>query len=221
MIKKYVMFRLFFKLIRITAILVVAIVAITFLAYYSVKFNARTKTYNNVNDVPYCKVGLVLGTSPYTSNGHNNYFFTTRINAAAELYKAGKVTKLIVSGDNHTRYYDEPTHMKNALISKGVSPSAIVLDYAGFRTLDSVVRAKEVFMQDKLIVVSQRFHNERAIYLAEHYGIEAVGYNAKDAKKTRKSLTITVVRESFSRVKMFIDIIINKQPKYLGDTIKI
>lgn len=215
------MIRLLLKFIRIAAILVVATVAITFLAYYTVKFNSRTKTYNNVNDVPFCKVGLVLGTSPYTSNGHNNYFFTTRINAAAELYKAGKVTKLIVSGDNHTKYYDEPTHMKKALISKGVPSSAIVLDYAGFRTLDSVVRAKEVFMQDKFIVVSQRFHNERAIYLAEHYGIEAVGYNAKDAKKTKKSLTITVVRESFSRVKMFIDIIIHKQPKYLGDTIKI
>ena len=215
------MIRLLLKLIRITAILVVATVAITFLAYYTVKFNARTKTYTNVNDVPFCKVGLVLGTSPYTSDGHNNYFFTTRINAAAELYKAGKVTKLIVSGDNHTKYYDEPTHMKKALIFKGVPSSAIVLDYAGFRTLDSVVRAKEVFMQDKLIVVSQRFHNERAIYLAEHYGIEAVGYNAKDTKKTKKSLTITVVRESFSRVKMFIDIILKKQPKYLGDTIKI
>lgn len=109
--------------------------------------------------------------------------------------------------------------MRDALISKGVPSSAIVLDYAGFRTLDSVVRAKEVFGQEKITIISQRFHNERAIYLAEHYGIEAIGYNAKDAKRTKRSLMITVVRESMSRVNMFIDILTRKEPKFLGEKI--
>ena len=127
--------------------------------------------------------------------------------------------KLIVSGDNHVKEYDEPGCMRDALIRKGVPSSAIVLDYAGFRTLDSVVRAKEVFGQEKITIISQRFHNERAIYLAEHYSIKAIGYNAKDAKRTKRSLMITVVRESISRVKMFIDFLTGKEPKFLGEKI--
>ena len=181
--------------------------------------NAKGKTYSSVKEIPYNRVGLVLGTSPFTSTGHSNYFFTTRINADKELYKTGKVKKLIVSGDNHVKEYDEPGCMRDALIRKGVPSSAIVLDYAGFRTLDSVVRAKEVFGQEKITIISQRFHNERAIYLAEHYGIEAIGYNAKDAKRTKRSLMITVVRESISRVKMFIDFLTGKEPKFLGEKI--
>lgn len=200
-------------LAAITLMLSIAIV------YLAVSRNAKNKTYSFVKEIPYNRVGLVLGTSPYTSTGHSNYFFTTRINAASELYKAGKVRKLIVSGDNHMKEYDEPSYMRDALIRKGVPSSAIVLDYAGFRTLDSVVRAKEVFGQEKITIISQRFHNERAIYLAEAYGIEAIGYNAKDAKRTKRSLMITVVRESMSRVKMFIDILTGKDPKFLGEKI--
>lgn len=211
-------------LLKILGGCVVAVIAVFLLivtAYHVTSRRAEGRVYNSVKEIPYNRVGLVLGTSPYTVTGHNNYFFTTRINAAAELYKAGKVKKLIVSGDNHTKEYDEPTAMRRALIKKGVPASAIVMDYAGLRTLDSVVRAKEVFGQDKLTIISQRFHNERAICLARHYGIDAVGYNAKDAKRTKRSMMITIVRESLSRVKMFLDIVMNTQPQYLGDKIDI
>jgi SanA protein len=189
--------------------------------YYAVKHNARNKVFTDVSDVPSCRVALVLGTNPYTSTGRSNYFFTTRIKAAADLYKSGKVRKLLVSGDNHVNDYDEPTAMRDALMARGVPKSDIILDYAGFRTLDSVVRAKKVFGQEQLIIVSQRFHNERAIYIAEHHGMTAYGFNAKDAKLTKRSLTITVVRESISRVKMFIDIVMNTEPKFLGEKIAV
>ena len=208
--------------LKILASMVLAVITMLLsisMVHLAVSINAKSKTYSSVKEIPDNRVGLVLGTSPFTSTGHSNYFFTTRINAASELYKTGKVKKLIVSGDNHVKEYDEPGCMRDALIRKGVPSSAIVLDYAGFRTLDSVVRAKEVFGQEKITIISQRFHNERAIYLAEHYSIEAIGYNAKDAKRTKRSLMITVVRESISRVKMFIDFLSGKEPKFLGEKI--
>lgn len=212
---------LFWKLV--VAVMLMGCVAILVVgtAYFSVRWNSRNKVFYRTGDIPYCRVGLVLGTSPFTATGRDNYFFTTRMNAAAELYKAGKVSKLILSGDNHSKSYDEPTYMKKALIARGVPASAIVLDYAGFRTLDSVVRAKEIFGQTRLVIISQRFHNERAIWIAEHYGVDAIGFNAKDARKTKRSLMVTHVRESLSRVKMFLDLLFHKQPKFLGEKIKI
>ena len=190
-------------------------------AYLLVKVNARHKNFVSTENVPYNKVGLVLGTSPKMPSGKPNFFFTSRIDAAARLYKSGKVSYLLVSGDNGSKYYDEPTAMRDALIAAGVPAKAIYLDYAGFRTLDSVVRAKEIFGQTSLTVVSHRFHNERAIYIAEHYGIKAVGFCAKDARRTRRSVMTTLVRESGSRVKMFLDFIAGRKPKYLGEKISI
>ena len=190
-------------------------------AYLLVKVNARHKNFVSTENVPYNKVGLVLGTSPKMPSGKPNFFFTSRIDAAARLYKSGKVSYLLVSGDNGSKYYDEPTAMRDALIAAGVPAKAIYLDYAGFRTLDSVVRAKEIFGQTSLTVVSHRFHNERAIYIAEHYGIKAVGFCDKDARRTRRSVMTTLVRESGSRVKMFLDFIAGRKPKYLGEKISI
>ena len=159
------------KILASMVLVVITMLLSISMVYLAVSISAKGKTYSSVKDIPYNRVGLVLGTSPFTSTEHSNYFFTTRINAAEELYKTGKVKKLIVSGNNHVKEYDEPGCMRDALIRKGVPSSAIVLDYAGFRTLDSVVRAKEVFGQEKITIISQRFHNERAIYLAEHYVI--------------------------------------------------
>ena len=96
----------------------------------------------------------------------------------------------------------------------------IILDYAGFRTLDSVVRAKEIFGQNSITIISQPFHNERAIYLANNYGIEAIGYNAQDVEYWKKKLKIHG-REYLARVKMFIDLCTGKQPKFLGEKIVI
>ena len=121
--------------------------------------------------------------------------------------------------DNRRHNYNEPQAMKDSLVNRGIPKESLVLDFAGLRTLDSMVRSKEVFGQDSVTVISQQFHNERAIYLARHYGIHAIGYNAKDVSayeglKTR-------MRELLARVKVFVDFFINKQPRHLGEKIEI
>jgi SanA protein len=133
----------------------------------------KGRLYEKVADVPPRGVGLLLGTSDKRRNGSTNPFFTHRIEAAAALYKAGKVRHLLISGDNRRKDYDEPTLMKEALLKEGVPEAAMTLDYAGFRTLDSVIRAKIVFRVRSLTIISQRFHDERALMIADQAGLEA------------------------------------------------
>ena len=176
--------------------------------------------FNHPDHVPYNQVGLVLGTSKFLSNGQINLYFKYRMDAAAELYKAGKIDYVLVSGDNAHVSYNEPIEMQKALLERGVPKEAIVLDYAGFRTLDSVVRGKEVFGQKKMTIISQDFHNRRAIYIAQYHGIEAIGYNAQDVSYA--SGFKTQLREKLARVQAFIDLyLLDKQPKFLGAKIKI
>lgn len=171
--------------------------------------------FDQTKNVPNNKVGLVLGTAAKTIHGRPNLFFKNRMEAAAALYHAGKVTHLLVSGDNHTRSYNEPEAMREALIKKGVPVHAITLDFAGFRTFDSVVRAKEVFGQATFVVISQPFHNERAIFIARSKGIEAVGFNAK--KVAARVSPRTYIREYFARVKAVLDVyVLGTEPKFLG-----
>jgi len=167
------------------------------------------------NDLPYNEVGLLLGTSRY-ANGRLNLYFVNRINAAAELYGAGKVKSILVSGDNSRASYNEPQSMKEALIAAGVNSEDIYLDYAGFSTLDSVVRASKVFNIESLTVISQQFHCERAIYIARAHGINAVGYAAKDVSGA--SATRVMFREYLARAKAVMDVdIMGTEPTYYGD----
>lgn len=186
---------------------------------YIIESYGNKKVYSDVLSIPYNRVGLLLGTSPTLSNGNNNLYFDYRIEAAVQLYKANKVRYIIASGDNSKNNYNEPQEMKDALIRKGIPSSAIYLDYAGFRTLDSVVRANEIFSQNSITIISQKFHNERAVYLASYFGIDAIGFNAKDVDA--RAGFKTKVRELFARVKVFVDLVTNKQPKYLGEKVHI
>jgi SanA protein len=163
--------------------------------------------------------GLLLGTSKYLKSGYPNLYFSYRIEAATELFKAGKIRNIIISGDNGRSSYDEPTDMKNELIKNGVDSNHIYLDYAGFRTFDSVVRVKEIFGQDSVLFISQKFHNERAVYIADQLGITAYGYNAKDVAKLFGIKT--KIREKFARVKVILDFMIGTKPKFLGEKVKI
>jgi len=176
--------------------------------------NAKGRIYTNAADVPNVSAALVLGTSP-TVNGRVNLFYKYRMEAAAALWKAGKVKYIIVSGDNSTVNYDEATFMRNTLHDLGVPDSVITLDYAGFRTLDSVVRAYWVFGQKNIVIVSQEFHNERAIYLADQFGINAVGLNAKDVPGN--SGWKTMLREYLARVNAVLDVhLLGTTPKFPG-----
>lgn len=182
--------------------------------------STRSQLYSDSSAIPARKVGLVLGASKNTVRGTDNMYFTYRMQAAYELYKTGKVHYLLLSGDNHTEGYDEPTDMRDALIRLGVPDSCIVLDYAGFRTLDSVVRCKEVFGEDSVTVISQEFHNQRALFIANKSGVNAIAFNAKEVD--RNYSLKTRIREYFARVKCVLDIyVLHTGPKFLGEKIRI
>lgn len=184
-----------------------------------IRNSAKNKMYSSSAKIPHNKVGLLLGTSKYLSNGSINQYYQNRIDATLSLYKAGKIDFIIVSGDNSCKEYDEPTTIKNDLIAGGVPAEKIFLDYAGFRTLDSVVRCDKIFGQKSITIISQKFHNERALFIAKYKGIKAIGFNAKDVQKYYGFKT--QLREKFARVKTMIDLLFGKDPNFLGEKIEI
>ena len=188
-----------------------------FFCNYIIEKDTNGFTKYEIENLPVRNSGLLLGTSENLANGRKNPYFTNRIVAAAKLYHAGKVRVIIVSGDNSRKEYNEPEQMKLALVEKGVPEDRIFEDFAGFRTLDSVVRAKDIFGEDNYIIISQKFHNERAIYLAQKNGIQAFGYNAKDVGKNAGLKTN--IREYFARVKVFVDLFFGVEPKFGGEKI--
>ncbi|WP_272151438.1 SanA/YdcF family protein [Tenacibaculum aiptasiae] len=203
----------------ITLFVVLFSLLIIIISNYSIENYAKGKTFSNASAIKKNKVGLVLGTAKMLSNGMVNLYFKYRIDATVELFKKGKIDFVLISGDNGNKSYDEPTDFKNELMKYGIPEDKIFLDYAGFRTLDSVVRCKEIFGQDKVTIISQKFHNERAIYLAHNHNIEAIGFNAKDVSG-RYGLKVKL-REYLARTKVFIDILFRVKPKFLGKKIEI
>lgn len=178
--------------------------------------SAEGKIYSDVKLVPENRVALVLGTAPKVGQTNwNNVYFTGRMQAAAALYKAGKVEKILVSGDNSRVEYDEPTAMKESLMKLGVPETAIGLDYAGFRTLDSIVRARKIFGLDRMTIVTDDFHLPRSLYIAQHAGIEAVGFQSRSLPVSTSPRTW--FRESGARLLIMLDLhLFNRQPKFLG-----
>jgi len=193
-----------------------AILAIAW-ANIAASWAARGRTFDSVAATPSSEVGLVFGTSDRTK-GRENLYFKHRVEAAAALWHAGKIRTLILSGDNRAHDYNEPEKMKRALLKLGVPAQKIVCDYAGLRTLDSVVRAKKIFGLNSILFISQRFQNERAIYIAKAHGLKAIGHNARDVD-ARTGIK-TRIREIGARVKMWLDVnILDTAPKHLGDRI--
>ncbi|MGV0847205.1 SanA/YdcF family protein [Empedobacter falsenii] len=202
-------------------LLILGVLSLLFTAFANYKIENSTEEFvtDKLEILPKTKVAVVLGTAPNLVSGYQNYYFTYRIEAATKLYQSGKVTHFILSGDHGRKNYNEPEAMKQALIKNGIPENVIYLDYAGFRTLDSMIRAKEIFGQKEFIVVSQEFHNQRAVYIARQNGINAYGYNAKDVNK--HAGLKTNIREYFARTKVFIDSFFGIQPKFLGEKIEI
>ncbi|SFU75021.1 SanA protein [Pustulibacterium marinum] len=206
-------------MIQIFFILILVLVIIIFSVDFLVNKDTEGSTFSSVERIASQKVGLLLGTSKYIRRGELNKYYENRIDAAVALYKAGKINYILVSGDNGTLEYNEPITMKNDLIERGVQEECIYLDYAGFRTLDSVVRCKEIFGQTEIIVISQKWHNQRAIYIAESKGMKATGFNAKDVSVSYGFKT--QMREKLARCKMVLDLMFGKRPKFGGEKIEI
>ncbi len=176
-------------------------------------------SYDSVNAIPHNHCAVVLGTNKYISAGKVNLYYTYRIQSAVLLYKNKKVDYIIVSGDNRHRSYNEPVSMFNDLVEAGIPKERIVLDYAGFRTLDSVVRSFVVFGQHKFTIISQPFHNHRAVYIGHKRGLEVIAFNAGDVNG-RPSIKV-ILREIGARVLLAYDLLTGTQPHFLGEQIKI
>ena len=212
------------RLALVAALLIGVLAAVAGIAWAVIATSSQPYIYASSDALRPAKAGLVLGSARLLRDYVSNPFFANRIAAAAELFKAGKVEYLIVSG-NQARGgrphggYDEPADMRDALIAAGVPAQRIYRDYAGYRTLDSVVRAKEIFRQDRVIVISQPFHLERALFLARAHGLDADGFAAVDVP-LRYAIR-TDVREIGARVAAFVDVWLGTAPRQLGAPVQL
>lgn len=196
----------------------IAVVIMIFLADIVVNLSTDEYVYGDLSRIPYNKVGVLLGTSKYRSNGDKNLYFYNRIEAAADLFYAGKISYILISGDKQ-KHYNEPRDIKKALSKYNIPEDRIYSDNFGKRTYDSIVRVDTIFGERSFTVISQEFHNKRAIYIARSNDLNVIGYNAEDVHAFGGFKTL--LREKFARVKMFFDIFTNYQSTYGGEKIKI
>lgn len=190
-----------------------------FITNQIINTSTQKHLYHSIDQLPDNRVGLVLGTSPRIRDGSSNPYFNNRMEAAAKLFHNKKVEYLIVSGDNRSRYYNEPEYMRQALIELGVPSSSIFPDHAGIRTYESIMRARDVFGQTDITIISQKFHNQRAVYIARQKGMDAVAFNAADVYQEVNDRTR--IREWFAKSKVFWDLFFQTDTDYADDTIVI
>lgn len=201
---------------RIALVLLIIAVGSILLSNILIVTSTEDYVFADLSALPDHRVALVLGTSHKTTGGGPNPFFEKRIEKAAELYRLGKIDHFIVSGDNRSRFYNEPLAMQRALIKLGVPSSAITLDYAGLRTLDSIVRCKEIFGQDRITIITQPFHSYRALYISHYYDIDAVAM-VTDEPDIEDSFKVRL-REYLARTKAMLDLYILKTaPRFMGE----
>ena len=206
--KRVFYFLLFLGIFSISSILFVN---------YWISWKTASYIYNDLDKLPVKSVGVVLGTSKYARNGSLNGYYRYRIEGAKQIFNHKKVNYLLLSGDNSKLSYNEPITMFRDLVNAGIPDKNIFLDYAGFRTLDSIVRTKKVFNTNSFTIITQRFHCERALFIAIYMGIEAQCYavNSPETFKVR-------IRELFARLAAVTDLfILKRQPRFLGPTISI
>ncbi|GAB3643298.1 SanA/YdcF family protein [Spirosoma arcticum] len=190
--------------IKITIVVVFTGAMLVLACNWWVVRTTEAQIYFDVRQLPANDVGLVLGTSKFVRTGKENLFFRYRMEATARLWKEGKIKYLILSGNNDSEYYNEPADMQRALVKLGVPASVMTLDYAGYRTFDSVVRCKDVFNQEKITIISQNFHNARALYIGNHEGVEAVAFAAQDVPDGYSFRTL--IREYLARPYALLDV---------------
>ena len=188
------------KILVFVAIMVMIGLFVVIGCQIAVTSAAKGRMYDDVKEIPHREVGLLLGTSPLGRSGRPNQFYLRRLDATVALYNAGKIDRIIISGARRGDDYDEPTEMRNDLVKRGLPDSIFVLDGEGHRTISSIVRTKEVFAEDSVTIISQKFHNERALFLSRHNEIDAIAFNAENTSSRRWRLMM-VLRESLARVK--------------------
>ena len=194
----------------VVGVMMVLCAVLMLLCDHLVSSNAEGKTFYEIDSIKHNKVGLLLGTNPKARvTKITNYFFIYRVDAAERLYKAGKIEKILISGDEDSLDgVNETECMRDSLVARGVPADDIILDGKGYRTINSVVNANKVYGLRSFTIISQEFHNERALYLAEHLGLDVERLQAYNAEmpKTRRAF-LTTIREYFARVKMFWDLL--------------
>jgi SanA protein len=196
------------------AIIAACVGLVMFRADQRVETCAAGRVYTSIEDIPARKYGLLLGTTRLVKGKYRNDYFYHRVGAAAELYRAGKIKQIIVSGDNSRTDYNETGDMKRELVEAGVAPDDVLMDYAGFRTLDSVVRARNLYGASEITIISQEFHCERAVYLADRNGIDAIGFAAEDSRVHSARVRLAI-RESLARVLAVLDAeILHRKPHF-------
>lgn len=208
------------SIIRGAAVLFIALAAVLMGFDLYVGISGSSTLTSDISMLPYNRCGLLMGTSKYRPEGGVNPWFVNRVDAAAELFHAGKIDFIIATGDNSDKRYNEPRAMLGELVERGVPGDRVFLDYAGFRTLDSIIRAREIFGQRSITVISQKFHNERAVYIGRHFNMDIAGYNAPDSADSGWFKVRS--REVFARFRAFIDIhVTGEQPRFLGVKINV
>ena len=206
--------RLFYSLLVIIGLAVIAALCLD----RWISWKTAPYVYDELQDLPYRQVGVVLGTAKYYRTGVINQYYQFRIQGALNAYNSGKVNYLLLSGDNALQSYNEPMTMRKDLIAGGVDPADIVLDYAGFRTLDSIVRTRKVFDTNDFIIITQRFHCERALFIALHMGIQA----QCSAVPSPKNMMTVRIREFGARLGALADLyIFKREPRFLGPLVPI
>ena len=215
---------MFRKCLRLFVLAAVAFLAAGAGAWFWVGRGGEGRIAAKPADVAPARAGVVLGTSRLLADGRHNLYFAHRIEAAAELWRAGKVEYLIVSGNQQAGgrgkgAYDEPADMRDALVAKGVPADHIYRDRAGFRTLDSVLRAKDIFGQERAIVISQTFHVERALFLARARGLDFSGYAAKDVPEFYGPRVR--VREFIARMGAVFDVAVGRGARVGGPAVRL
>lgn len=193
------------RIFVILSIVLLMVAIVGYLCQIAVMSAAKNRMYTDVDKIPFRKFGLLLGTSPIGRTGRPNQFFNRRIDATVELWKAGKIGHIIISGAHHDEEYNEPEEMRVALTSRGIPDSILTLDGKGYRTILSVTRAKNVFGVDSMTIISQEFHNERALFLAKHQNIDAIAYNAGNTSSQRWQLRM-IIREYLARTKAVMEV---------------
>ena len=198
------------KIVLFVGVCLIAVIGIIMTCHVLVVNNAKGRTYDNLADIPQREIGLLLGTSPITPQGGHNFYFDNRIKAAADLYHSGKIKKILASGGDYSltekHGCDEPTDMRDSLVAYGVPDTCIIEHWQGWRTINSIEAVRDLYDFDNITIISQKYHNERALYQADYLGITAIGYNAEPSPIRRNRIKNTI-REYFARVKLFLDLI--------------